>query len=170
MVFRQSYDRRRLRPSYRMSRTSASDPLRTFPAGLWCRVRFVPVCLVSVGSVTASAAFAQTSVPVEGAAGAQIQLTPPQTCSSSSLEGEIVVCGKRSDRYRIAKEYRSDSSPSPLGRPRTPLSAEDFAPCGIFQGERRCGKREAAQYGYGEGRDPISVGVRIISALSDPDK
>jgi hypothetical protein len=103
MVFRQSYDRRRLRPSYRMSRTSASDPLRTFPAGLWCRVRFVPVCLVSVGSVTASAAFAQTSVPVEGAAGAKIQLTPPQTCSSSSLEGEIVVCGKRSDRCRIAR-------------------------------------------------------------------
>jgi hypothetical protein len=49
-----------------------------------------------------------------------------------------------------------------------PLSAGDFAPCGIFQGERRCGKREAAQYGYGNGRDPITVAAKVIGALTDP--
>jgi hypothetical protein len=51
-----------------------------------------------------------------------------------------------------------------------PLSAGDFAPCGIFQGERRCGKREAAQYGYGNGRDPITVAAKVIGALTDPKK
>jgi hypothetical protein len=43
------------------------------------------------------------------------------------------------------------------------------APCGIFAGERRCSKREAAQYGYGEGRDPITVLTRLAKRALDPD-
>ena len=43
------------------------------------------------------------------------------------------------------------------------------APCGIFAGERRCSKREAAQYGYGEGRDPITVLTSLAKRVLDPD-
>ncbi len=41
--------------------------------------------------------------------------------------------------------------------------------CGIFAGERRCSKREAQAYGYGGGRDPVSVVVGVAKAIADPD-
>jgi len=96
-----------------------------------------------------------------------IQLVP--TCSSREATDEIVVCGRRSDRYRLPKELRTEPS-SASDRPRMPLSANDLAPCGIFQGERRCGKAEAEKYGYGAGRDPVTVVRKLISAIADPDK
>lgn len=41
--------------------------------------------------------------------------------------------------------------------------------CGTFAGERRCGKREAAEYGYGSGRDPITILTRLAHKAVDPD-
>jgi hypothetical protein len=43
------------------------------------------------------------------------------------------------------------------------------APCGIFAGERRCSKREAAQYGYGDGRNPLTVLAERAKRAADPD-
>lgn len=42
-------------------------------------------------------------------------------------------------------------------------------PCGVFAGERRCSKDEAAQYGYGKGRDPITALTRLAKKVADPD-
>jgi hypothetical protein len=82
---------------------------------------------------------------------------------------EIVVCGKSSDRYRIPEQIRAESVPSGPGiRSNMPLQAGDVAPCGIFEGQRHCGKREAAQYGYGAGRDPITFARHIFDALMSP--
>lgn len=43
------------------------------------------------------------------------------------------------------------------------------AQCGIFTGQRRCTKREAARYGYGDGRNPITMLARLAKQVVDPD-
>lgn len=42
-------------------------------------------------------------------------------------------------------------------------------PCGIFAGERRCGKAEAKLYGYDGGKNPIGVVIEAGKALLDPE-
>lgn len=54
--------------------------------------------------------------------------------------------------------------------PRAPAEPISFAGCGIIEGQRRCSKREAAAYGYGEGRDPITFGVKVVEELRDSDE
>ncbi|MEO7635704.1 MAG: hypothetical protein ABIS38_08685, partial [Sphingomicrobium sp.] len=39
--------------------------------------------------------------------------------------------------------------------------------CGIFPGQRRCGKEEARKFGYGGGRDPITFVSTLITKISD---
>jgi hypothetical protein len=90
-----------------------------------------------------------------------------------SDSGEIVVCGRPRgpERYRIPERFRNDRQPGDRigGIGPVSLDPNPFAPCGIFQGERRCNKRDMADYGYGNGRNPIAVGARIIGELTDPD-
>lgn len=96
-------------------------------------------------------------------------------CASAGSGDDIVVCGRRDgqDRYRLPKT--GESEPFALGRripgeaPRASAEPLSFAPCGIFEGQRRCGKREALEYGYGGGRDPLTVASRLFTALTDPD-
>jgi hypothetical protein len=160
------------RPIADLSRQlSALVSLRTGPLSLPCGMHFAGIGLIlAVGALSASAA-AQVSAPLQGAEwSGTLRLTAPSTCSATHSSSDLVVCGKRSDRFRIPKELRKQPPSSPSHRSRLALSGDDFAPCGIFQGERRCGKREAAEYGYGQGRDPITVAIKVIGALTDPDK
>jgi hypothetical protein len=97
------------------------------------------------------------------------------SCASSRAGGEIVVCGRRDgqDRYRLPRT--GESEPFAAGRripgeaPRASAEPLSFAQCGIFEGQRRCGKREALEYGYGGGRDPLTVASKLFTALTDPD-
>ena len=131
---------------------------------------YLRCCLILAVGLTATSAGAQLNAPSNGTEwSGTLKLTAPSSCSAGS-SSEIVVCGKRSDRYRIPKEFRTPPPSSGSERSRLALSGDDFAPCGLFQGERRCGKREAAQYGYGKGRDPITLAIKVIGALTDPDK
>lgn len=91
-------------------------------------------------------------------------------CPPDGGNGEIVVCGKDQNRFRIPKELRREQPASAVIRPRVALDANDRAPCGIFQGERRCRKSEAAQYGYGAGRDPITFITRVIDRIASSGK
>ncbi|RST29590.1 hypothetical protein HMF7854_01135 [Sphingomonas ginkgonis] len=91
------------------------------------------------------------------------------SCSTRGVDGAIVVCGRRSDRFRLPPELRSQPGAAAEIRPRLAFGAGDFAPCGLFRGERRCGKREAAQYGYGAGHDPITLVLKAVRALSGAD-
>lgn len=134
-------------------------------------MHFVRVCLTLAAGLASASAAAQSSEPAQGTEwSGTLKLTAPSTCSATGSNSEIVVCGKRSDRFRIPKEFREQPPSSAPERSRLALSGDDFAPCGIFQGERRCGKREAAEYGYGQGRDPITLAIKVIGALTDPDK
>ncbi|MDR6147257.1 hypothetical protein QE363_003050 [Sphingomonas sp. SORGH_AS870] len=42
-------------------------------------------------------------------------------------------------------------------------------PCGIHAGQRRCTTGEAWRAGYGGGRDPLTVGSKVLTRLIDPD-
>lgn len=73
-----------------------------------------------------------------------------------------------------ASRYPPSATPSPTphtpGEPGSALAAiTPTAPCGMFSGQRRCGKAEAARYGYGGGRDPVTVLTRLGLKLLDPD-
>ena len=89
-------------------------------------------------------------------------------------EAELVVCGSRSEqeRYRLPlrDEQRSgdrfDRRAGDL--PRASLETSN-APCGIFEGQRRCSKADAAEFGYGNGRDPLTLARRIFDAAADPE-
>lgn len=91
-------------------------------------------------------------------------------CSYSVSSGEIVVCGARQDRYRLPLPVERPSAERGRGEAQTGTAAlTSAAPCGIFEGQRRCSKKEAAQYGYGNGRDPITVLSRIAGKIFDAD-
>ena len=73
-------------------------------------------------------------------------------CSDPAATDEIVVCGARQDRYRLPLPVERPSAAR--GRREAPTGTAALtpaAPCGIFEGQRRCSKKEAAQYGYGTG-------------------
>ena len=104
----------------------------------------------------------------------QFRILPQlDSCSPSDAADEIVVCGRRGDddRYRIPEALRDQEQAGRriAGVGRASLDAEPFAPCGIFQGQRKCSKAEAAQFGYGGGRDPITVAGKVIAEIIDPD-
>lgn len=105
-------------------------------------------------------------------AGATIEpLSVLPQCRSGSDGEEIVVCGRKRDQYRLPlPSEREQSTERVRGDAASGMAALTPAtPCGIFAGQRRCGKREAAQYGYGEGRDPITVLTKLAKKAVDPD-
>lgn len=92
-----------------------------------------------------------------------------ERCHSASDGAEIVVCGGRRDRYRLPLPDER-GQPEARGDAASGMAALTPAtPCGIFAGQRRCTKREAARYGYGEGRDPITMLARLAKQAIDPD-
>jgi hypothetical protein len=95
-------------------------------------------------------------------------------CRKTADPEEIVVCGNRRDPDRYRLPLRSEESQVSLydranNVGRASLDVPSEAPCGIFHGDRRCGKAEAALFGYGRGRDPLTVGAKVIEQLANPD-
>ncbi len=93
-------------------------------------------------------------------------------CLPDAVGEDIVVCGRRGgERYRIPEALREQEEPGrPLpGGARASIEAAPFAPCGLFAGQRQCNKAEAARFGYGNGRDPLTVAGKIIAEIVDPD-
>lgn len=92
-------------------------------------------------------------------------------CDDPAPSDDILVCGQRRDPYRLPLPVESAlSSDHVRGEPSSTMAAiTPSGPCGIFAGQRRCSKREAAQYGYGNGRDPVTVLTRLAKKIGDPD-
>lgn len=101
----------------------------------------------------------------------QLVLTALPRCLERQETGEVVVCGRNPDRYRLPlpRERGSASSQERSDQGTGAAALTPAGRCGIFAGERRCGKREAADYGYGNGRDPITVMTRLAEKIADPD-
>ena len=91
-------------------------------------------------------------------------------CSDEASADEIVVCGHLHNQYRLPLPIERSPTDRVRGDVQGGMAAlTPSGSCGIFVGERRCGKREAAEYGYGNGRDPITVLSRLVKKVVDPD-
>ena len=91
-------------------------------------------------------------------------------CAVGSVEEEVVVCADRRDRYRLPLPVERAPGDRAAGEPLDGTAALAGAGrCGIFAGERRCNKRDAAAFGYGNGRNPVSVLTRLARKVADPD-
>jgi hypothetical protein len=92
-------------------------------------------------------------------------------CDADETGSDIVVCGGRKDRYRLPlpDERTETVDMPPRDAPGGLAALTPAARCGIFAGERRCSKREAARYGYGQGRDPITILTKLARKVADPD-
>lgn len=87
-------------------------------------------------------------------------------------DDEVVVCARKQDSYRLplpAERAASDLAPTRGDAGRAIAAMTPTGRCGIFAGERRCSKAEAAHYGYGGGRDPITVLTKLATKAIDPD-
>ena len=136
---------------------------------------------VRYSGLTAGLALAAVSFPAAAQLTAEEALARSRVlpsldrCRPDRAGDEIIVCGRRGgdDRYRLPRTGEVDPAdrhrrvPGEIARASAePLS---FAPCGIFAGQRRCGKQEMLDYGYGGGRDPLTVAGKLFTALTDPD-
>jgi len=96
-------------------------------------------------------------------------------CRAPSRADDVVVCGRRSDRNRYRLPLPGQRGPV-LGAgnvrgevPRATADENPTAPCGIFQGQRLCGEDEMAEFGYGQGRNPITFFGKVVARLVDPE-
>ena len=100
-----------------------------------------------------------------------LTVTPRNGCDGGPAT-DVVVCGERRGRYRLPLPVERDAGAVERPRGEAPSALAAITPggrCGLFAGERRCGKAEAAHYGYGEGRDPITMLSRLGRRLVSPD-
>lgn len=95
------------------------------------------------------------------------------SCRDSADAADIVVCGTRPDRYRLPLPVEpADTGDRRMAGEAARASAAltpGGGACGVFAGQRTCAKAEAARYGYGRGRDPVTVLGRLARKLADPD-
>ena len=99
-------------------------------------------------------------------------LSVREPCRAESDPDTIVICGKRHDHRLPLPVERVQTDPDARLPGDVPSATAALTPrgrCGIFAGERRCGKAEARRYGYGGGRDPITLLARLGTAVIDPD-
>ncbi|MGZ8349163.1 MAG: hypothetical protein ACXWU2_03970 [Allosphingosinicella sp.] len=101
--------------------------------------------------------------------------TGEPVCGTGAAPDEITVCGRRDDPDRYRLPFRDEES-SVSGRgpllgevPGASAEATPYASCGIFEGERRCSKRELRDYGYYDGRDPITAVRTVLEAVTKPE-
>lgn len=129
------------------------------------RNRVLPCVLIAASSVA-------NADPVEQAL-ARTRALLADPCKQANPQ-EIVVCGRNSQgeayRVRIADEGASFDARGRSGE--VPSASPDRLNGkgrGIFEGERRCGRKEMELYGYLGDRDPISVLSKLVTILVDPD-
>jgi hypothetical protein len=105
------------------------------------------------------------------AAAKPMSLVTVPRCPDGASSDDVVVCGERPDRYRLPlPDERIPARERERHEAQTGMAAlTPGGRCGIFAGERSCGRGEAADYGYGKGRDPITVLGRLAGKTIDPD-
>lgn len=98
-------------------------------------------------------------------------LPEPGVCARADEPADIVVCARTDSRHRLPLPAERDtaSRDGPVRGESPRASVDGSAACGIFAGQRNCTKAEAARYGYGNGRDPVTVGTKLLRKIFDPD-
>ncbi len=93
-------------------------------------------------------------------------------CGVREGDRDIVVCAHNPDKYRLplTNQNTDEIADRVKGEaPRAVAAITHRGRCGMFEGERQCSKAEAARYGYGQGRDPLTLLIKLGSQLIDPD-
>ena len=98
-------------------------------------------------------------------------LPEPDACIRADETADVVVCARDDSRHRLPLPAERDtaSRDGPVRGESPRASVDGAAACGIFAGQRNCTKAEAARYGYGGGRDPVTVGTKLLRKILDPD-
>lgn len=141
------------------------------PARLVARYSLAAAIMVSLFGAPAGAQPTAEDVLANTRVLPSISGCPPQEPGE-----DIVVCARRPEGrspYRIpeglAEEPGARSRLVAGEAPRASAEPVSSAGCGIFEGQRRCNKREAALYGYGGGRDPVTFVLRVLGQAPDDD-
>jgi len=90
-------------------------------------------------------------------------------CGSATQSDDILVCGGRRDRFRLPLPVDHSGEPSRSDQGTGMGALTPPPPCGLFAGQRKCAKHEARKYGYGGGRDPVTLLSRLATKVVDPD-
>ena len=98
-------------------------------------------------------------------------LPEPRACTRADETADVVVCARTDSRHRLPlpADRNTDSRDGPVRGESPRASVDGSAACGIFAGQRNCTKAEAARYGYGGGRDPVTVGTKLLRRIFDSD-
>ena len=149
----------------------ADDPSESGRGRAIGRAAAVATCLAWLGAALPAAA--QSAAEQALANSRVLPLIDP--CASPGSGNEVVVCGRRDGQERYRLPQTGESEAFAIGRrvpgeaPRASAEPLSIASCGIFAHQRRCGKREMAEFGYGGGRDPLTVAGKLFTALTDRD-
>lgn len=123
----------------------------------------------AVVAVPAQPAFdLRTLEPAPDASGSVTQ----SRCGTREGDRDIVVCAQNPDKYRLPLTNQNTDEIADRVKGEAPSAVAAITPrgrCGMFEGERKCSKAEAARYGYGQGRDPLTLLMKLGSQLTDPD-
>lgn len=98
-------------------------------------------------------------------------------CDGASSATDIVVCASRHhpDPYAgpVPDEWLDPTDLPPddarVTRGTGTAALTPVGACGLFAGERQCSKADAAHFGYGRGRDPVTFFKKLAGKLIDPD-
>ena len=93
-------------------------------------------------------------------------------CGTREGDRDIVVCAHNPDKYRLPLPDQNADEIADRVKGEAPSAVAAITPrgrCGMFEGERQCSKAEAARYGYGQGRDPLTLLIQLGSQLIDSD-
>lgn len=130
--------------------------------------------VLAIGLLAATPVSAQTAAAAIDRAKALTSVAPC-AAAPAAPDASVVVCARKSadERYRLPLPVERDpltGSEPVRGEPRSASSVlVPFADCGPFAGQRTCSKAEARLYGYGGGRDPLTVGLKLFTLLIAPD-
>ena len=94
--------------------------------------------------------------------------TSASRCGTQASETDVVVCGKR-DLYRLPLPAEHPVGGTSRDLPGGTAALTPSGPCGIFAGERRCRNADKAEFGYGRGRDPITLLSRLAKKVGSSD-
>lgn len=99
---------------------------------------------------------------------ATVEATAP--VNSTGDGDEVVVRARNSNRYRLPLPIERKVDVGAGDAPASAVAAiTPTGRCGLFAGERRCNTAEAARYGYGGGRDPVTLLGKLATAVTDSD-
>lgn len=92
-----------------------------------------------------------------------------QGCDIGASPTDILVCAALPDRKPVPNVWLDDPDDRPddarVTRGTGMAALTPVGACGMFAGQRDCNKAEMRHFGYGRGRDPVTVVGKLADRL-----